>query len=71
MKRIVSLLIFTAVISVGQAQPPDPPAGGDPPCGGPFGPACIPIDGGVSLLVAAGLALGAKKTYDVSRRRKA
>jgi hypothetical protein len=51
------------------SQPPDPPGGGTPPCGGPFGGVC-PIDGGVSLLVAAGLALGGKKAYDVGKKRR-
>ena len=37
--------------------------GGTPPCGGIFG-GCIPIDGGVSFLIAAGAAYGGKKAYD-------
>ena len=37
--------------------------GGGPPCGGVFGD-CIPIDGGVSFLIAAGAAYGGKKAYD-------
>jgi len=46
-----------------------PPAGGGPPAGsGPGGgcfPACIPIDGGLGFLIAAGvaLALGGKKLF--------
>ncbi|MFM7234690.1 MAG: PID-CTERM protein-sorting domain-containing protein [Flavobacteriales bacterium] len=48
------------------AQPPPPPPA--PPCGGPFGGPPCPIDGGVSLLIAAGLAYGGKKTYDLSRK---
>lgn len=47
---------------------PGPPGGGSPPCGPPFGPAC-PIDGGVSLLIAAGLAFGGKKAYDSGRKK--
>ncbi len=39
----------------------------DPPCGPPFGPVCVPIDGGISLLIAAGMALGGKKAYDAYR----
>lgn len=31
-------------------------------------PECVPIDGGLSLLIAAGIGLGAKKAYD---RKKA
>ena len=37
--------------------------GGGPPCGGIFG-TCVPIDGGVSFLIAAGAAYGGKKAYD-------
>ncbi len=38
----------------------------DPGCN-PDDPAC-PIDGGLSLLIAAGIGLGAKKTYNKKRR---
>jgi hypothetical protein len=60
------MLVFIATASVVFAQPGPPDFG--PPCGGPFGPPC-PIDGGVSLLIAAGLAYGGKKTYDISRKK--
>jgi hypothetical protein len=30
----------------------------------------VPIDGGVGFLVAAGLALGGKKAYDMNKSRK-
>jgi hypothetical protein len=59
----LALLIVATVVF---AQPGPPDFG--PPCGGPFGPPC-PIDGGVSLLIAAGLAYGGKKTYDISRKK--
>ncbi len=42
------------------AQPTDP--GCDP-----LDPAC-PIDGGLSLLIAAGIGLGAKKAYDQKKK---
>jgi hypothetical protein len=67
---IVRLIVVTAVLTLplmASAQP-GPPAGGTPPCGPPFGPVC-PIDGGVSLLVAAGLAFGGKKAYDMGRKK--
>jgi hypothetical protein len=32
-----------------------------PPCGGPFPPCPIPLDGGITLLAGAGIAYGAKK----------
>ena len=39
----------------------------DPGCD-PSDPAC-PIDGGVSLLIAAGIGLGAKKAYDKKKKQ--
>ncbi|MCC6542213.1 MAG: hypothetical protein IT225_08330 [Flavobacteriales bacterium] len=41
--------------------------GGEPPC---WPPPCIPIDGGVSLLIAAGTLLGGKKALDIRRSHK-
>jgi len=38
----------------------------DPGCD-PGDPAC-PIDGGLSLLIAAGIGLGAKKAYDKKKK---
>ncbi|HHZ65225.1 MAG TPA: hypothetical protein EYN51_06975 [Flavobacteriales bacterium] len=43
------------------AGPPGPPGGGNPPC---WPAPCIPIDGGIGFLIAAGLAYGGKKAYD-------
>ena len=68
MQNSLRTLLFIAMVALAEvafAQPGPPPG---PPCGGPFGPAC-PIDGGVSLLIAAGLAYGGKKSYDMSRRK--
>lgn len=61
-------LIFVFAIPLVVFSQPGPPAGAAPPCGAPFGPAC-PIDGGVSLLIAAGLAFGGKKAHDISRKK--
>ena len=63
--RTLFLIVMVVFTVVAYAQP-GPPSG--PPCGGPFGPAC-PIDGGVSLLIAAGLAYGGKKSYDMARKK--
>ncbi|GGH68926.1 PID-CTERM protein-sorting domain-containing protein [Phaeocystidibacter marisrubri] len=54
-KRILIFAFFLAAISV-SAQP-----------GNPSAPA--PIDGGVSLLIAAGAALGGKKFYDKRKQQ--
>jgi hypothetical protein len=63
--RIIIVVLAFVVSGALHAQP-GPPVG--PPCGGPFGPAC-PIDGGVSLLIAAGIAYGGKKSYDMARKK--
>jgi hypothetical protein len=63
----ISVFLLDAALNVANAQPPGgpPPGGGGtgttPPC---WDPDCIPIDGGVSLLIAAGVALGGKKLYN-------
>ena len=44
-----------------------PPVGGQPPC---WPPPCIPIDGGISLLIGAGVLFGAKRSYDLHKRSK-
>jgi len=71
MKRTLKKLIITSILLlVGvffseillAAGPPGPPGGGsDPPC---WPAPCVPIDGGIGFLVAAGLAYGGKKAYD-------
>ncbi len=44
-----------------------PGGGGQPPC---WPPPCIPIDGGLSLLIGAGALLGGKKALDARKARK-
>jgi hypothetical protein len=69
-KSAVTFLIVFCVLGLTSLMAqPGPPIPGGPPCGGPFGPAC-PIDGGVSLLIAAGVAYGGKKSYDMARKKK-
>jgi hypothetical protein len=53
---IVALIVMS---QVAMAQPP-PPAS----------PAAVPIDGGLSLLLAAGAGLGAKKAWDARKAAK-
>lgn len=45
---------------------PPPPPGGGPPC---WPPPCIPIDGGIVFLIAAGIAYGGKKAFDAFKNR--
>ena len=62
------LLLCNMLPLVSTAQGPDPGCGPDCPGGPDCPPQCVPIDGGLSLLIAAGIGLGAKKAYD---RKKA
>lgn len=68
MQWIVLLLCLVPLLVFGQDDAPIPDD--DPDCGPPFGPACIPIDGGLSFLIAAGVALGGKKAVDIYRNRE-
>lgn len=70
MKKISILFFLIIVLStLGNrlSAQPGGPANEDPPC---WPPPCIPIDGGLSILLAAGLAYGGKKAFDISRMEK-
>ena len=57
---ILSPLFIATIYAAG--PPPSPPTGGGGP--GCWPPPCpIPLDGGISLLIAAGVAYGGKKIY--------
>ena len=61
--KVLCLLAFFTLSSLaGFAQL------GDPGCD-PLDPLC-PIDGGLSLLIAAGIGLGAKKALDARAQKK-
>jgi hypothetical protein len=68
MKRFLLLaaILFALFLPYGSFAQPFPDDG-DPPCDGPFGGPC-PIDGGISFLIAAGLAFGGKKAFDLSKK---
>ena len=53
-----------ATYGQGGDPPSDPGGGGDPPC---WPPPCIPIDGGLGVLLAAGALFGGKKVYDATK----
>ena len=62
-------LIMLACVALGQpagGAPPGGPAGGAAPC---WPPPCVPIDGGISFLIAIGAAFGGKKAYDVLKKK--
>jgi hypothetical protein len=54
MKKLFTLAILLFIVTLTFAQPGNP----NPP---------VPIDGGISLLIAAGAAFGAKKIYDARK----
>jgi len=55
MKKFLPTLILSMLVLVAFAQP-----------GNPNNP--VPLDGGISLLIAAGAAFGAKKIYDARKK---
>ena len=58
--KTASLVIMFCLPVLAMAQPPDPG-----PC-----PTCIPIDGGLSLLIVAGVGYGIKKVRDSRKKQK-
>ena len=63
------LLIFIFIIgsaSLCLALPPPPPPPGGPGC---WPPPCIPIDGGISLLIAAGAIYGGRKLFSKQKEK--
>jgi hypothetical protein len=64
-KFLLPTVFAILMASVCLAGPPPPPSGGGG-SGGNFAcwpPPCIPIDGGISLLIAAGAIYGGRKLY--------
>lgn len=67
--RFTLILFFTfCLTSLCVAAPPAPPQGGDPAC---WPPPCVPIDGGISLLIAAGAIYGGRKLYKNNQEKNA
>lgn len=64
---LVASPMFINEIQAASGMGMGPPA----PCGGPFPPCPIPLDGGVSLLLLAGAAYGGKKIYDSRKKNPA
>ena len=57
---IIILIGFGSFCVAAPAPPPSGGSGGGPSC---WPPPCIPIDGGISLLIAAGAIYGGRKLY--------
>ena len=56
-------LVLCAQVTLAQPPPPDDPNN----VGGGTGGAGVPIDGGLSILLAAGAGLGLKKAWDARK----
>jgi hypothetical protein len=68
--KLITLLFVLMINIIAFAQPPGgpPPGGGggtNPPC---WDPECVPIDGGLGFLIAAGAVLGVKKIRDYKKQ---
>lgn len=59
-KISLTFIFIICLASLCVALPPPPPSGGSPAC---WPPPCVPIDGGISLLIAAGAIYGGRKLY--------
>jgi hypothetical protein len=69
MKKLFSTALILCLLALPLFTMAGGPGGpGDPGCD-PLDPAC-PIDGGLGLLLAAGLGLGAKKAYQARKQKK-
>ena len=66
-KHILTFLLATLNLVIFAAVPPPPPGTG-PGC---WPPPCMPIDGGISILMMAGAAYGAKKIIDSRKKSEA
>jgi hypothetical protein len=61
---MIVLVLALPMISNGQVDPPPGPVGGSNP------DANVPIDGGLSLVLAAGVGYGAKKIRDYNKKKR-
>jgi len=62
---VAGFLLASSYAAYAGAAPPPPGGGQPPPC---WPPPCIPIDGGVSFLLAAAAIYGGKKLYDHQKK---
>tara|TARA_B100000401_G_C52573240_1_gene608954 strand:- start:472 stop:693 length:222 start_codon:yes stop_codon:yes gene_type:complete len=72
LKNLIKIFIFCALI-ITSTYILGQPGGGGPP-GGPSGPPCwpppcVPVDGGISILVAIGAFFGGKSFYDFLKNK--
>ncbi len=65
-KKIFSFIVLICISALPMVAFAGGP--GDPGCD-PLDPAC-PIDGGLGILLAAGIGLGAKKAYNARKKKE-
>ncbi|MEI7983859.1 MAG: signal peptidase [Bacteroidota bacterium] len=73
MKNIIKTLFIAVLLSFGisvLAQAPPLPPGNPSGGGGGGGPVGAPIDGGLGILVAMGVAYGGRKYYQARKSKK-
>lgn len=64
MRKFLMVLGLMLTLSLASELNAQPPGGGPPGGGGCIPPPCIPIDGGLGFLLAAGAIYGGKKLLD-------
>ena len=73
MKKLKLILVLFAVMALPLLSlsdvPPPPPGGTGGGPGGGGTPVGAPIDGGMGILLALGLAYGGKKLYDMRKEK--
>ena len=62
---LFAIFFFCFIGNIDAMTPPGHPMG-PPPCWPP--PCTVPLDGGISLLIAAAAALGGKKLFDFRKK---
>lgn len=64
-KLVLVIIFIVGFTTFGVALAPPPPD----PTPGCWPPPCVPIDGGISLLIAAGAIYGGKKLYSNQKEK--
>jgi len=68
MNKICQLILVLVLLGAPAIVLAQPSSGSAAP--GCFPPPCIPIAGGATLLIVAGLAIGGKKAFDARKNNK-
>ena len=63
---IALFFIFSSTFLVGQIGGGGPPGSGGPPC---WPPPCVPVDGGIGILIAVGAFFGYKSFFGLPKNK--